>query len=88
MFRVRLCEFVASKFSFRNLKNKTAKSQGTLIEITGIEQNISNHIPTIIFYKLPKLLHPSTGSNAFNDKSAMLLQVNFIYIGVPKKSRA
>ena len=43
MFRVRLCEFVASKFSFRNLKNKTAKSQGTLIEITGIEQNIFSY---------------------------------------------
>ena len=47
VFRVQLCEFVASKFFDRNVKNEAAISKSSFIKISSVKQRVFYGFSTI-----------------------------------------
>jgi len=68
MLRVRLCEFVASEFGYRYIKNIAAKGEGGFIKPTGIKHGLLHRILSIKLEHCTKFAPSSSGHDALNNR--------------------
>jgi hypothetical protein len=88
MFRIQLCEFEASEFRFRGLKNGTAKGKRPFVQPTGVEHDLFHGVFAVKLQHFLELFPMPACHNALNDRGFVLLQIDRLDTNIPKQGRA